>query len=83
MKKEAILFKIQRPIISTGDYEVLCYNEDQTIMGQFPPSQELLDMFEEEEYKIYVNGTYDEKTGKIIIVNKVPTEIIENAEMGF
>lgn len=83
MKNEAIVFKIQRPIITNGNYEVLCYNEDKTIMGQFPPSKELMDMFEEDEYKIYVNGTYDEKTGNIIIKDKIPTEIIVGAEMDF
>lgn len=81
--KEAILFKIQRPVVFTGDYQVLCYNEDRSIMGQFPPSKELLDMFEEGEYKIYVNGDYDEKAGKIIIVSKVPTEIVVGAELDF
>ena len=83
MKNEAIVFKIQRPIMTNGAYEVLCYNEDKTIMGQFPPSKELMDMFEEDEYKIYVNGTYDEKTGNIIIKDKIPTEIIVSAEMDF
>ena len=83
MENEAIVFKIQRPIMTNGNYEVLCYNEDRTIMGLFPPSKELLDMFEEDEYKIYVNGTYDEKTGKIIIKDKIPTEIIVGAEMDF
>ena len=65
--KEAIVFKIQRPIVYTGEYEVLCYNEDRSIMGQFSPSKELLDMFDEDEYKIYVNGTFDEKTGKRLV----------------
>lgn len=83
MKNEATVFKIQRPIMTNGNYEVLCYNEDKTIMGQFPPSKELMDMFEEDEYKIYVNGTYDEKTGNIIIKDKIPTEIIVSAEMDF
>lgn len=82
-KNEAIVFKIQRPIMTNGNYEVLCYNEDRTIMGQFPPSKELMDMFEKDEYKIYVNGTYDEKTGNIIIKDKIPTEIIVSAEMDF
>ena len=82
-ENEAIVFKIQRPIMTNGNYEVLCYNEDRTIMGQFPPSKELMDMFEEDEYKIYVNGTYDEKTGNIIIKDKIPTEIIVSAEMDF
>lgn len=52
-------------------------------MGQFPPSKELLDMFEEDEYKIYVSGTFDEKTGNIIIKDKIPTEIVVGAEMEF
>lgn len=81
--KEAIVFKIQRPIVYTGEYEVLCYNEDRSIMGQFSPSKELLDMFDEDEYKIFVNGTFDEKTGKIIIKDKIPTEIVVGAEMEF
>lgn len=81
--KEAEIFKVQRPIISTGSYEVLCYNEERSIMGQFPPSKELLDMFEYDEYKIYVTGSYDEKTGKIMIKNKIPLEVVINAEMDF
>lgn len=81
--KPAIVFKIQRPIISTGDYQVLCYNRNRSIMGQFPPSKELLDMFGEYEYKIYVTGTFDEKTGNVIIKDKIPTEIVVNAEMDF
>ena len=83
MKKEAIIYKVQRPIMTNGNYEVLCYNEDKTIMGQFPPSKELLDMFDEDEYKIYVFGDYDEKTGKIIIVDKLPTQAVIDAEMDF
>ena len=82
-KKEAIIYKVQRPIIATGDYEVLCYNEDKTITGQFPPAKELLDMFDDDEYKIYVFGDYGEKTGKIIIVDKLPTQAVIDAEMGF
>ena len=81
--KEAEIFKVQRPILSTNGYEVLCYNEERSIMGQFPPSKELLDMFEEDEYKIYVTGSYDEKTGKIMIKNKIPTQVVIYAEMDF
>lgn len=81
--KPAMVFKIQRPIICSGQYEVLCYNRNRSIIGQFPPSKELLDMFEEDEYKIYVNGTFDEKTGNIIIKDKIPTEIVVGAEMEF
>lgn len=81
--KEAQIFKIQRPIVYTGEYQVLCYNEDRSIMGQFSPSTELLDMFDEDEYKIFVNGSFDEETGKIIVVDKIPTDIITGAGMEF
>lgn len=81
--KEAEIFKVQRPIISTGSYEVLCYNEERSVMGQFPPSKELLDMFEEDEYKIYVTGSYNKKSGKIMIKNKIPTDVVIDAEMDF
>lgn len=82
-KPIAEVFKIQRPIVCTGAYQVLCYNEDRSIMGQFSPSKELLDMFEKDEYKIYVNGSYNEKTEQITIKDKIPTEIVVGAEMEF
>lgn len=81
--KEVQIFKIQRPIVYTSDYQVLCYNEDRSLMGQFSPSQELLEMFDEDEYKIFVNGYFDKKTENIIIVEKIPIDIITDAGMEF
>lgn len=70
MKKEVTVFKIQRPIFQTGNLAVLCYNKDKSIIGEFPPTQELLNMFKKDELKIYVFGYYDNKTKKVMIIKK-------------
>lgn len=75
MSKELEIFKVQRPLV--GGDEVLIYNEDRSIMGQFPPSNELLNMFDEDEYKIYVVGFYNDKTKQTHINSKLNQEEVE------
>lgn len=79
MSKDIEIFKVQRPLI--GGDEVLIYNEDRSVMGQFPPSNELLNMFDEDEYKIYVVGFYNDKTKQTHINSKLDNDVVEQLEI--
>jgi hypothetical protein len=70
-----MIFKIQRPIISTKGQPYLIYNEDRSIMtdslevGQNPDIDKL---FGKGEYKIYAKG-YISKNGKDLVINRKVT----------
>ena len=71
--KTIMIFKIQKPLISTKGLPYLIYNEDRSIetnslqVGQIP---EIDDLFQEGEYKIYAKG-YIDKKGNLVINRKI------------
>lgn len=64
-----MIFKVQRAI-DPPDAEVLVYNEDRSIMGQFPMTEELLTWFGD-KYKLYIEGVFNESTGRIDLIRVV------------
>lgn len=61
------VFKIQK---SLTDNNVLAYNKDRSIIGEFVISKELSELFGN-ELKIYVLGKYNENTKSVDIIKKV------------
>lgn len=65
--KGVMVFKLQRSIETTADFEqALLYNEDRSIIGQMALTEEVLELFPDEDiegigtpYKIFVKGTID------------------------
>ena len=68
-----MIFKIQRPIVSSHGQPYLIYNKDRTIIctnlevGQV---WEIDNMFKEDELKVYAKG-YIDKKGNLVINRKV------------
>jgi hypothetical protein len=60
------IFKVQKSIVTTKEHaQVLIYNEDRSIMGQFNLTDEVDKLFNEDEYKIFVYGEVVE--GELIV----------------
>lgn len=76
--KKAEIFKIQRPILQSRELRYLAYNKNRTLSGEFPPTKELMDMFKEDELKIFVIGWYDKNSGTINIVKKTTEDVWNN-----
>lgn len=80
MAKEEMVFKLQRPLMTTEkEPHVLIYNEDRSVEGFLPMTEEVFNLFPEsnvdgwaEQYKIFVKGMFDRETGNVDI-----TEITE------
>ena len=66
------IFKIQRPIASSSQI-LLIYNEDRSVYGNLPMSQELAGLMGT-DYKIYVKGYVDDE-GMLYIEEKVEPQL--------
>lgn len=54
-----IIFKLQRSLVSNeADPPVLIYNEDRSIMDQVPATQDILDLFPPDVFKIFIKGSF-------------------------
>jgi hypothetical protein len=68
-----MIFKIQKPIVSTAGQPYLIYNKDRSIetmslqVGDIP---EIDNLFNDDELKIYVKGYLDRK-GQLVFNRKV------------
>ncbi len=51
-----VLIKFQRPLLTSGDKDILVYTEDRAIEGSFPPTDKLLNLFPKHVYKIFLWG---------------------------
>lgn len=61
MITEPIIFKLQRPVFTTGNPNVLyCYNEDRSFEGQFEADPALIQELFGDSHKIFVEGTVDQ-----------------------
>ena len=59
------IWKLQRPVFTNQPTSmVLMYNEDRSKEGSFPMTPEVLDLFDDDEYKMFVHGTIS-KDGQI------------------
>lgn len=68
-----MIVKIQRPLWhSEGRPECLIYNEDRTATYN-TVAQQVFDLFEEDEYKIYHHARLH-KDGQLEILERVPDE---------
>lgn len=74
------IFKLQRPIvqfgkppIEPGSIDVLAYNEDRSIQGQFPMSLIDAKTIFGDEYMVYVRGRWRKKDGQILV-----SEVVED-----
>ena len=68
-----MLFKIQKPLFTTGKEQYLIYNKDRTIVNSSLKVGENLDfdrLFKNGEAKIYVKG-YKDKKGRLILNRRV------------
>lgn len=68
-----MIFKIQKPLFSSGKQTYLIYNEDRSIMSQnleIGQIKEVDSMFNKNELKVYVKG-YIDKKGNLVINRKV------------
>ena len=62
MPHEAEIWKLQRSIAtSEGFGQILVYNEDRSKMGQFDTTPDFDDLFFEDELKVFVHGTMNDK----------------------
>lgn len=71
-----MIFKIQRPIVSSAGDNYLIYNKDKSILSQsleVGQVKEIDEMFSENEYKIYAKG-YIDKKGNLVINRKVDNQ---------
>lgn len=71
-----MIFKIQRPIVSSHGQPYLIYNKDRTIISQnleVGQVWEIDNMFKEDELKIYAKG-YIDKKGNLVINKKVEAQ---------
>lgn len=71
-----MIFKIQKPIMSTEGQPYLIYNKDRSIMTQsleVGVIPELDALFGKEELKIFIKGYIDRK-GRIVFNKKVPEQ---------
>ena len=65
------IFKVQIPLSTNMDHEeVLIYNKDRSILDQREVTPELLALFPEGVYKIYVKGTFSQ-SGVIDLIQRV------------
>lgn len=76
MKEEVIepeIFKFQRPIMTNDpSMPVLFYNEDQSIIGEFPLTEkERQKVFSKGEYKTYWLCRFNEKAHKFDLIKQV------------
>lgn len=61
MSTKPIIFKLQRPIVTSGDPNTLyCYNEDRSFEGQFAADPALIQELFGDAYKIFVEGSVDQ-----------------------
>jgi hypothetical protein len=68
------IWKVQRAITFTEDQPpILIYNKDRSKMGEIPATPEILDLFDDDEYKIFVQGTIGD-TGEIEFEKHVDEE---------
>ena len=64
-----MIFKVQRPLFSTGGEYYLVYNKDKSILSQnlqVGKNPDFDKLFKEDEYKIYVKGYIDKKENLVI-----------------
>lgn len=64
-----MIFKMQKPIFSSDEGTYLIYNKDKSIMShnlKVGQEKEIDDLFEEDEFKIYVKGYIDRKDNLVI-----------------
>jgi len=55
------IFKVQRALSSNEESPpVLVYNEDRSIMGEVPATQDIIDLFPPDEYKIFIKGSFSD-----------------------
>ncbi len=53
------IFKVQRPLVSNEENPpIMIYNEDRSIMGHIPATQDVLDLFPPDEFKIFIKGSF-------------------------
>jgi hypothetical protein len=52
------IWKVQRAITSSEEQPpILIYNKDRSKQGEIPATPEILDLFDDDEYKIFIQGT--------------------------
>ncbi len=71
-----MIFKIQKPLFSSGRQVYLIYNKDRSIMSQsleVGQIKEIDDMFTQDELKVYTKG-YIDKKGNLVINRKVVSQ---------
>lgn len=71
-----MIFKIQKPLLSSGKQVYLIYNKDRSIMSQNLETgqiKEVDSMFDKDELKVYVKG-YIDKKGNLVINRKVAAQ---------
>lgn len=84
-KQKLQIFKYQRAISdSHGRDLVLCYNRTRSIMGEYPITEELADLFEQagkhadfkqwDGMKFYVYGVYEEPSKQVIVAGFAPIQ---------
>ncbi len=62
MSKAKHIFKIQLPLSTSLKIpEALIYNEDRSVMGQIPITEDLRSLFPPGVFKIFVTGTIDDE----------------------
>ena len=55
------IWKVQRPIVTNDpEPQVLIYNEDRSRQGSVPLTAEIAQLFNDDEYKIFIHGTIAE-----------------------
>jgi len=70
-KRRAQVFKLQRPILTSGGAEmVLAYNRNESAMGQFPMEKKDLKTLFGREFKVFVLANHRED-GQIVVLKKV------------
>lgn len=80
MSGEKQIWKIQRPLYTTGSYtNILIYNEDHSVEGQVDVPQEWIDQYFGSAFKIYVKGHQNEQ-GQIVFEKKDILSIHQHPE---
>lgn len=71
-----MIFKIQKPIVSSEGEKYLIYNKDRSIQSQSLEIGQVIEidkMFNDNEYKIYAKG-YIDKKGNLVINRRVENQ---------
>lgn len=64
------IIKVQRPLHTTEPHpQVLVYNQDRSILQQFPFTEELQELFRDDVLKLYFEATL--RNGELTLVNNI------------